>query len=96
MGIFKFLKKKNDIPETPIPIVEPLPLQFEIADFSMNKVVFAPEENLNPEIIAAISVAIQMIMNNENITDNKQPLLRRQINKSWKISGIQRSMQVRQ
>ncbi|MEI6287022.1 MAG: hypothetical protein WCP79_11015 [Bacillota bacterium] len=96
MGLFKFLKKKNDIPESPIPRVEPLPLQFEIADFSMNKITIEPEQTLKPEIVAAITVAIQLIINTENITDNKQPLLRRHINKSWKIAGIQRLMQVRQ
>ncbi|MFA6075103.1 MAG: hypothetical protein WCV63_02550 [Negativicutes bacterium] len=97
MGIFKFLRKKNGVSDKPILAVEPLPLQFEISDFSTNKIAVAPEkEILQPEIVAAITVAIQLIMNDETNKIERQPMLRRQTSSSWKVSGIQRVMQVRQ
>jgi len=97
MGIFKFLKKKAEIPGTPIPVVEPLPLQFDITDFSMTKIpVVSEPELLKPEIVAAITVAIQLSLSEANLQENRQPLLRRQANTAWKITGIQRVMQVRQ
>lgn len=97
MGIFKFLKRKSDASETPVPAVEPLPLQFEIADFSVGKIDSPTEEaTLKPEIVAAITAAVQAVLNEKSVNAARQPLVRRQAGSAWKTAGLQQVMQARQ